>query len=216
LPPPTDFPFPPTGRFVWRHVIGPGRWLFDRYFSFTYEGKEHIPGGAKVVACNHFSHLDPVVAGAVIGPIRYLAVDELYGSSRFFDWLTTFFGAIPMSRTRVPLGALRLALAELTEGGTVGVFPEGVRVWRWGEQKPKRGAAWLAVRAGVPLLPVAITGTEEAMGRGTARISRHPIHVAVLPGIDPADVAGFDDPIGEMTRRWEEVVGEAIEARYGR
>ena len=129
-----------------------------------------------MVAANHFSHLDPVIVAVATGrPIRYLAVDELFGRSAFFDRLTLWLGAIPLPRTRLPLGALRLALAELAAGGTVGVYPEGMRVWAWGEVVPKSGAAWLARRAGVPLLPVAVAGSEEAMGRGTTRVSRRPI-----------------------------------------
>jgi 1-acyl-sn-glycerol-3-phosphate acyltransferase len=171
----------------------------------TREGEEHVPDGPLVVAANHFSHLDPVVVSVGIGrPIRYLAVDELYGNSRFFDGLTLWLGAIPMSRTRVPLGALRLALAELAEGGVVGLFPEGVRVWSWGEVAPKRGAAWLAARAGVPLLPVAITGSGDAMGRGTTRIARRPVRVSVLEPIFPADFTDTPDRPAQMTRVWWE------------
>lgn len=180
-------------------------------------GRERVPGGPLVVAANHFSHLDPVMVAVAVGrPIRYLAVDELYGRSAFFDNLTLWFGAIPMPRTRTPIGALRLALAELDAGGTVGLYPEGMRVWVWGEVEPRRGAAWLARRAGVPLLPVAVAGSEEAMGRGTTRISRQPIHVTVCDAIHPADWADAPDPLGAMTEEWERRVGEALGRAYGR
>lgn len=194
----------------------PGRLLLSRFFPMTLEGQGLVPDGPLVVAANHFSHLDPVVVSlAVRRPTRYLAVDELYGSSRFFDGLTLWLGAIPMPRTRAPLGALRLALAELAAGGSVGLYPEGVRVWRWGERPPKRGAAWLALRAGVPLLPVAVSGTEEAMGRGRARISRRPIHAEICPPIHPADVAGEPDPVGAMTLLWRDRIDAALRPRYG-
>jgi 1-acyl-sn-glycerol-3-phosphate acyltransferase len=179
-------------------------------------GKHLVPEGPAVIAANHFSHLDPVVvAMAVDRPIRYLAVDELFGSSRFFDNLTQWLGAIPMSRTRAPLGALRLALAELDAGGTVGVFPEGVRVWRWGEQEPKRGAAWLALRTGVPLVPVAVAGTDEAMGRGPTRIRRSPIHVEVGQPILPAEFASETDPAGAMTEVWRSRIDAVLGPWYG-
>lgn len=193
-----------------------GRLLLGRYFPLTCDGGERVPPGPLVVAANHFSHLDPVIVTVATGrPIRYLAVDELYGHSAFFDGLTLWLGAIPMPRTRLPVGALRLALAELGAGGTVGLYPEGMRVWVWGEAEPKRGAAWLARRAGVPLLPVAVAGSEQAMGRGTARISRRPIHAAVCDPIHPADFAGAADPVGEMTAEWKRRVGAALRLAYG-
>ncbi|MCB2223334.1 MAG: 1-acyl-sn-glycerol-3-phosphate acyltransferase [Actinobacteria bacterium] len=197
-------------------AIGPGRLLLRLWNRMTLAGEDLLPDGPVVVAANHFSHLDPVVVGlAVRRPTRFLAVDELYGNSRFFDGLTSWLGAIPMSRTRAPLGALRLALAELAAGGSVGLYPEGVRVWRWGEQQPKRGAAWLARRAGVPLVPVAVCGTDEAMGRGTARIGRSPIHVQVCEPIMPGAFADCPDPLGEMTALWAERVGSVLQSWYG-
>jgi 1-acyl-sn-glycerol-3-phosphate acyltransferase len=183
----------------------------------TLVGEDLVPDGPIVVAANHFSHLDPVVVGLSVGrPVRYLAVDELYGNSRFFDGLTFWLGAIPMPRTRAPLGALRLALAELAAGGTVGLYPEGVRVWRWGERRPKRGAAWLARRADVPLVPVAICGTDEAMGRGTGRIGRNPIHVEMCRPILPSDFAGDPDPLGAMTELWRTRVDAVLRSWYDR
>jgi len=208
--------FPWGAYTAWRGVLPPFRFIGGRYFPLTLEGREKVPEGPLVVAANHFSHLDPVLVSLAVGrPIRYLAVDELYGRSGFFDWLTFWLGAIPMPRRRPPLGALRLALAEIDAGGTVGLYPEGMRVWVWGEAPAKRGAAWLARRAGVPLLPVAVSGSEEAMGRGTGRISRRPVHAAVCEPIFPADFAGRPDPAGEMTAEWRRRVGEALARAYG-
>ena len=197
-------------------MLPPFRFIGARYFPFSREGKERVPAGPLVVAANHFSHLDPVLVSMGVGrPIRYLAVDELYGRSGFFDWLTLWLGAIPLPRSRAPLGALRLALAELAAGGTVGLYPEGMRVWVWGEAEPKRGAAWLARRAGVPLLPVAVSGSEQALGRGTTRVSRQPIHVAVCDPIHPGDFAVLLDPVGAMTAEWRRRVGEALNRASG-
>ena len=164
-------------------------------------------------AANHFSHLDPVIVGMVSKrPVRYLAVDELYGSSRFFDRLTLWLGAIPMSRTRIPFGPLKLALGDLAAGESIGVFPEGVRVWGWGERKPKRGGAWLARRTGVPLVPIAIEGTDVAMGRGKTRIVRAPVKATVCAAILPADHEAAVDPLGSMMDEWGRRIAEALSA----
>jgi 1-acyl-sn-glycerol-3-phosphate acyltransferase len=187
------------------------RFVGKHYFPFTWEGGEQVPAGPLVVAANHLSHLDPVITSLAVGrPIRYLALDELYGRSRVFDGLTLWLGAIPLPRGRVPLGSLRLALAELAAGGTVGLYPEAMRVWTWGEEEPRRGAAWLARRAGVPLLPVAIDGSDQAMGRGTRRIGSHPVHATVCPPIFPGDYQVASDPLAEMMAEWKLRVDAAI------
>ena len=203
-----------TGDLFWRMATPLARTLFRWYFQMERRGPP-APSGPLVVAANHFSHLDPIVVGIMVGrPTRYLAVDELYGNSRVFDGFTQWVGAIPMTRTRVPLGPLRLALAELAAGNSIGLFPEGIRVWTWGEREPKRGAAWLAHRSGVPLLPIAIAGTDEAMGRGTARISRRPIVAVNCDLIDPRDHSGEDDPVGSITAEWRRRIDGAIESVY--
>lgn len=206
--------FPFAALWSWRWAAPLAERLGRRYFPLEIERPAGVPSPPFVVAANHFSHLDPVLVGAAVGPVRYLAVDELYGNSWFFDALTLWLGAIPMSRTGVPLRALRAALAELEAGGSVGLFPEGVRVWRWGETEPKRGAAWLAHRTGVPLVPVAIAGSEEAMGRGTARISRRPVRVIVCEPITAADHAGAGDPLSSMTEEWRRRVDGALRSWY--
>jgi 1-acyl-sn-glycerol-3-phosphate acyltransferase len=179
-------------------------------FSLEVE-RASIPDGPVVFAANHLSHLDPVIVGVVAErPVRFLAVDELFGRSRFFDALTIRLGTIPMSRTRTPFGPLKLALAELAAGRSIGLFPEGVRVWAWGERQPKRGAAWLALRADVPLVPVAVAGTDLAMGREAGRISRAPVTVAVCEAIHPSDHRDHPDPVGSMTAEWARRIGAAL------
>ncbi len=163
------------------------------------------------MAGNHFSHVDVVLIGQSLGPIRYLAVDELYGQAAWFDRLITWLGAIPMSRVKVPLTALRTALDYLAAGGVVGVFPEGRRVWTWGEvTSPKKGAAWLAVRAGVPVVPVAIWGTQESFGRGATRIKRWPVRISVGPALQPSDYDDRADPVADITADWLRWVDGAV------
>jgi 1-acyl-sn-glycerol-3-phosphate acyltransferase len=202
---------------MWRMGVRIAPRVFRLYFPRTsIRGRDLTPrSGPLVVAANHFSHLDPVLVGmGVVRPVRYLAVDELYGNSRFFDRLILRLGSIPMSRTRTPLGALRTALRELEAGGAVGLFPEGVRVWNWGEERPRRGAAWLARRTGAPLLPVAVAGSDQAMGREARGIDRCPLAVTVCGPIHPADYDDREDPVGAMTGEWERRVGEALQEIY--
>ena len=172
-----------------------------RLWDFAVYGANPFDRGPLVIAANHFSHLDPFVAAVAAGrPTRFLGVDELFGRSRFFDGLTYYLGVIPMPRGTVPLQAMRTATTHLAEGGAVALFPEGRRVSEWGESPPKQGAAWLAIRIGCPLVPMALWGTGEAMGLDDLKIRRHPVRVAIGSPLYPADFAGR----AEMTAAWYE------------
>ena len=168
----------------------------------TYEGRVPAEGPA-VVAANHYSHIDPIVVGVATGrAIRYLAVDELFGQSHLFDNVTMFFGTIPLPRSGVPLSALRTSLEHLDAGGVVGLFPEGKRVERWGERPPKEGAAWLSLRAGAPLVPMAVHGSQEMLSLTDKAYRRAPLRVWVGEPMDPYDYMDTVDPRTAMTRDW--------------
>ena len=164
-----------------------------------------LPAPPYVLASNHFSHLDPPVIGALVRrPVQYLALDELIGVNRFLDVSLRMFGAIPLPRGRVSVRAIRAALARLEAGGIVGVFPEGRRVARFGDTIPKRGAAWLARRAGVPMVPVAVIGTDRAMGLDN-KVHRARVRVVFGEAIAPGDTV-------RMMTAWQ----DWMEKRLGR
>jgi len=178
----------PLGTFnLWRGAQWAVWRALPRLWDFEVVGENAVPHGPVVIAANHFSHVDPFVAAvAAERPTRFLGVDELFGRSRFFDGLTYYFGVIPMPRGTVPLQSMRTALSHLAAGGGVTLFPEGRRVSEWGESPPKQGAAWLAIRARCPLVPMALWGTGEAMGLEDLKLRRHPIRVAVGAPLYPA------------------------------
>jgi 1-acyl-sn-glycerol-3-phosphate acyltransferase len=188
---------------------GVGRALFD----LEWEGFEHVPArDGVVIAANHFSHIDPVVISACAGRnVRYLGVDELFGRSRIFDGVTLFFRAIPMSRERAPLGALREAMEGLERGEAVGVFPEGKRVVAWGDiTPPKRGAAWLSFATGAPLVPVAILGSEGTMGLEERWLRPTSIRAAAGPPLWWHDYVDRVDPLATMMADWEAWLDERL------
>ncbi len=182
-------------------------------FRYEIERRAPIPKGPFVVASNHTSHLDPPVVGVALGkPVRFLTLDELWGTNPILDSAFRVTKAVPLSRTRYPLSAMRTALVHLEAGGRIGVFPEGRRARAWGESLPKRGAAWLALRAGVPMLPVAISGANEAMPMdGGLAIHRAKIRVVVGRAIDSVRHCEADDPVGSLTEAWHQQMTEELE-----
>lgn len=194
---------------VARHPVGAlANWMFDLEIT----GREHLPAGAYVMAANHLSFIDPVIATLVAKRnVRYLAVASLFDTHHLFDRLISFFGAIPTPRDVVPIGALRTALAELDAGRPVGVFPEGRRVEEWRETPPERGAAWLALAAGVPLVPVAMEGNQGTLSVRHATFRPVPIRVWVEPALRAEDYLDRVDPIGAMMDDWMEAVGHRLD-----
>lgn len=194
----------PTGRVLW--AVGPSivRGVARLAWRLRVEG-EGFPSPPYVVAGNHPSAIDPVLVGMVHRrPVLFLAVDELYGKHRMLDWALRTFGAVSLPRRGVPLSAMRAALAHLAEGGVVGVFPEGTRVPRWGEGTPRPGAAWLAVRTGVPLVPVAISGSHHVFTMEN-RFGAGRLRMAVGPPL-----VGTDVP--DLMVQWVEWIDTALDA----
>lgn len=181
-------------------------------FDLSVTGKEHLPAkGPLVVAANHFSHLDvPILATNIDRYIRFLAVDELYGTSRVFDATLGFFGAIPLDRDGYPVGAMRSAIEYLRDDHVIGVFPEGRRVEEWGVDPPMRGAAWLAWMSGAPLVPVAIHGTQTSMSPLTRRFHRTAVRMWIEPPLWWHDYTDRVDPLQSMMEDWYEGVDERL------
>lgn len=190
-------------RMLWAAASPLFRSVGRAFFSLRVEGAETLPEPPYVVAANHYSHFDGPLLGAVLRqPVRFLVLEDLFGERPVFDWLVLGSGAIPTPRGRLPLRALRTALAALEAGEVVGVFPEATRVSHWGTLPPKRGAAWLAIRIGVPLLPAAVIGTGRALGLDN-RLHRAPIEVVI------GQAMHGDEP-NELTRRWADWVTDRI------
>jgi len=190
----------------------PNRALSSTFFDLEVEGAANLPSeGAVVIAANHFSHLDPPLLAVNLNRyIRFLAVDELFGDSRAFALLLEFFGTIPLDRDGYPVRAMREAIDCLNAGGAVGVFPEGRRVERWGEDAPKRGAAWLAWMTGAPLVPVAIVGTEHSLAPGQRAFRRTAVKIWIEKPIVWSDYETETDPTNTMMKDWYTAVDEHV------
>ncbi len=197
---------PRRSRFLWRVAPPVIRGAGRAVLSLEVEREAPLPPPPFVIAANHYSHLDPPVIGAVMDmPVRFLALEELFGANRVLEWLILGFGAIPTPRHQLPIRAVRVALARLGAGEVVGVFPEATRVSHWGTLPPKRGAAWLAKRADVPLVPVAVIGTGRAFGldnRWRRAQSRVVIGRAIQPSLGDTKT---------LTKQWERWMTQQIE-----
>lgn len=137
--------------------------LFTR---FEVKGKENVPRvGPALVSVNHISAIDPPVVGVSLGrPSTYMAKEELFRSV-FLRSLLTRLGAFPVHRGRPDKEAFHRAEQALSGGRLLVMFPEGARMGNNGYlAQGFLGAALIAGRARVPVVPVGITGTEGIRG----------------------------------------------------
>ncbi|MEQ6902136.1 lysophospholipid acyltransferase family protein [Nocardioides sp. YIM 152588] len=135
------------------------RWLVRRRYDVRVHHPERFPAtGPVVLAANHIGLVDgPLMALFAPRPVHALTKIEMFASPLGGAFLR-LAGQVPLDRFRVDPGAVRTAVRVLREGGVVGVFPEGTR--GGGELRTfRRGAAYLAMVTGAPVVPLTFVGS---------------------------------------------------------
>lgn len=177
------------------------RWAFRAVFvplmRLDIRGIENVPRhGPLIVASNHLHNFDPEVVGAVIPRTTFIMAKKELFTVPIVGGFIHFFGAFPIDRGAADRVALRYAVHLVEDGYSLLMFPEGTRSLTGHIERVLPGAAFVALRTGAPILPVAVTGTETlpfdekaaASGRrrrGRARVTMTigtPFHLS--PGAD--------------------------------
>ncbi|MDG1265729.1 MAG: lysophospholipid acyltransferase family protein [Ilumatobacter sp.] len=149
------------------------------YTRGTVEGKENLPGGAFILAPVHRSYIDtPISSWVQLRRMRYLGKNSMW-KNELLGKLFTAMGAIPVHRGAIDREALKRCLQVLESGQPLVLFPEGERKDGATVQPLLDGAAFLAAKAGVPLVPVGIGGSAQAMPRGAKFVYPRRVHVIV-------------------------------------
>jgi len=149
------------------HLVHAGaRVMSETFASLECEGWEGLPAGPCLLAANHQSMLDPPLIGSCLpAEVAFVARKTLFENPAF-GWVIRACHALPLDRDDADLGAIRRALAVLAEGRRLVIFPEGTRSGD-GELLPaKAGAGLLAVKSGVPVVPIHIRGARDVLPRG--------------------------------------------------
>lgn len=152
--------------------------LTGKLLRATVKGKENIPPGGCLVISNHVSFLDPTTVGwALEREIHYLARKTLFKPP--LGWLFCRVNVIPVDQERPDMTSLRKVIKLLKQGEMVLLFPEGARSADGTIQQGQPGAGLVACKAGVPILPVRLFGTYEALPRGASKLRLHGSRIVI-------------------------------------
>ena len=158
-------------------VRTPIQLFFHIYLRMQRLGRLNIPAhGPAIIASNHRSFFDPFIIGTMARrPMYYVAKRELFEMHPVIGWLLNALGAFPVDRGAGDTSMIDTAKELLARGELVLIFPEGTRTRPGGLARARRGVGRLALESGVPVVPVAIIGTE-AIRRGW-RLRPHKVRV---------------------------------------
>ncbi|WP_445525923.1 lysophospholipid acyltransferase family protein [Streptomyces cyslabdanicus] len=200
---------------VYRPVIGLARTMFKAWdLKIDCQGSENIPrtGGAVLVS-NHISYLDFVFNGLAALPqkrlVRFMAKESVF-RHRISGPLMRGMKHIPVDRANGEAAYAR-ALDSLKSGEVVGVFPEATISQSFTLKSFKSGAVRLAQDAGVPLVPMAVWGTQRLWTKGHPRNFRRS-HIPITIRVGEAVEASREQYAGALTRKLRERVQELLEA----
>jgi len=150
------------------------------YVGVKVRGRRNIPkGGAFILAANHASNADPFILGtSFCRPIEYLAKEELFNHP-FSRWIFTSFHAHPVRRGNGDYRAMKETFKILQGGKPLLIFPEGTRSKNGRLQPGKPGVGFIVNKLNVPVVPVYIEGSYDAMPEDIKTLRRRPVKVYI-------------------------------------
>jgi 1-acyl-sn-glycerol-3-phosphate acyltransferase len=173
------------------------------WFNWRFEGMENVPPeGPMIAACNHISYFDPLAHGYMLTRAhrrpRFMAKHELYGNW-FLRNLLQGARQIPVERGSGSAAPLEAALAALKDAECVVIYPEGTitRNPDFTPMQGRTGVARLTLASEVPVVPMAVWGSQHVWQRDGARSLKlgRPIWVKAGPPMDLSEYEGRqEDP----------------------
>ena len=159
------------------------------WFRYEVHGRENLPeDGAFILSPNHRSNLDtPLLPLVRLAPIRFMGKESLWEAGKFAAWFLDTMGGFPVERDSADRAALRLAEDILANGEPLVMFPEGTR--RAGpiveEENMHSGPSFLSGRQQVPIIPIGMAGSEQAMPTGSKMVYPKKIIFVIGEPVDP-------------------------------
>jgi 1-acyl-sn-glycerol-3-phosphate acyltransferase len=147
---------------IFRFIV---RLILNIIAHIEASGFDHLPADrGYVIASNHIGRLDAAMAYYLLDrPDIVMIVAEKYEKVAFFRWLVRITNGMFVDRYNADIGAVRETLRRLQQGQILTITPEGTRSKSGSLLEGKPGGVYLAWKAGVPIVPVALTGCEDAV-----------------------------------------------------
>jgi 1-acyl-sn-glycerol-3-phosphate acyltransferase len=197
------------------------------YFPGRVVGRGNLPSsGAYLLAPVHRSYVDwLIVARVTKRRLRYIVKAEVW-KFKLVGRLIEALGAFPVNRSGADREALERCLSVLSGGEPLVMFPEGTRRSGPLVEDLREGVAYLALRAGVPVVPVGIGGSESAMPRGSKLPKPRRVEIVIGPPVPPPAAPTSappdgDDRTGRSTRvsrramhDFSAVIGAAVQQAF--
>lgn len=174
-------------------------------YRIKINGKENIPKeGAALICPNHVHGLDSVIVVVhAKRKINVLAKEELF-DNKALKWLGKVFGAYPVKQNSADLSAIKTSLKLLKNKELLLVFPEGTRNGMAQGKPIKNGPMTIAIKAGVPIIPVGIKGNFKVFSKIIINIGK------------PIDYSEYKDKINDkevVTKLTEDLMKEIVRLR---
>jgi 1-acyl-sn-glycerol-3-phosphate acyltransferase len=199
-------------RLVYSIVAGLLRPIFTRIYRLEIIGGDNVPAtGACVLAANHESVMDGFFLGlSTRRQVRFMAKSELYRVP-VVKQILAGAGAFPVVRGADAGRAVAAGVSLLERGAVIGLFPEGTCL---PDRKRgyRRGAARLALAAGVPLVPVALIDTKSTLEPYTHRIGFPRVRIAIGEPIAVESREPTADDATELTARLQAAIEALVDA----
>ena len=177
-------------------------------------GIENLPAETAVFAANHTSYMDtPVVFASLPFQFRILAKAPLW-KIPFIGWYLDRSGQVPIDQTSARAGITSLARGARTlqSGMPMVIFPEGGRAFNGQLQPMLAGAAWMAIKAQVPLVPLTLIGTYEMLPIHVYALKPRPVKLIVG---EPIDTTGMSTRDAEaLTDRLRAIIHDTYLAEH--
>ncbi len=205
-----------TPAWFWVTLRTIARFIYPLLARVRVVGRENVPKeGAFIIASNHLAWMDvPLVPSFLKRKVVYMAKEELfYGKA---GWIVRFLGAFPVKRGEADRQSLRAADTQIKAGKIFMIFPEGTRSKIHQLGKGHVGLGMIALRAGVPVIPVAVWGSEYIFNKWRPRVTisyGKPLHLA--PKGNKITREDIEEATDEVMRAIAAMMPPAYRGMYG-
>ncbi len=204
----------PTWFYVMLRTIA--RFIYLLKLNLRVVGLENVPKeGAFIIASNHLSWMDvPLVPSFIKRKVVYMAKEELFYGK--VGWIVRLLGAFPVKRGEADRQSLRAADTQLKAGKIFMIFPEGTRSKTHQLGPGHVGLGMIALRAGVPVVPVAVWGSENSFKKLRPRVTiSYGKPLLLVPKGKKITREGIEDATNEVMRHIAAMMPPEYRGMYG-